>query len=92
MGGIAEIAAAIRAPGVIRQVSDYTRIRFGEMDGSDSPRGRALDDAFRAAGIESEFTRTINSCSTILCGRKLINSSGLSPVSEASSLTSCSVV
>ncbi|MDH3701840.1 MAG: 2-dehydropantoate 2-reductase [Alphaproteobacteria bacterium] len=59
MGGIAEIAAAIHAPSVIRQVSDYTRIRFGEMDGSDSPRGRALDDAFRATGIESEFTRTI---------------------------------
>jgi 2-dehydropantoate 2-reductase len=59
MGGIAEISAAIHAPGVIRQVSGYTRIRFGEMDGSDSPRGKALDAMFRAAGVESEFTGTI---------------------------------
>ena len=59
MGGIAEISAAIHAPGVIRQVSDYLRVRFGEIDGSDSARGRALDAAFRAAGIESEFTATI---------------------------------
>ncbi len=59
MGGIAEISAAIHAPGVIRQVSDYARIRFGEMNGSDSPRGRALDAAFRSAGVESEFTQTI---------------------------------
>ena len=59
MGGIVEISAAIVEPGVIRQVSDYTRIRFGEMDGRMSERGKAVLDAFADTGVEATFTPEI---------------------------------
>jgi len=59
MGGIAEISASILEPGVIRQVSDYARIRFGEMDGSMSARGGAIRDAFDGTAVEATFTPEI---------------------------------
>lgn len=59
MGGVAEISAAISEPGVIRQVSEYKRIRFGEMDGRMSARGEAILAAFQAAGLDATFTQDI---------------------------------
>ncbi len=59
MGGTAEIFAAIETPGVIRQVSPFSRIRFGELDGSESERARAMLAAFEGAGIECELTGEI---------------------------------
>ena len=59
MGGVAEISAAIEEPGVIRLNSPYTRIRFGELDGSISERGEALEAACVAAGIETKFSTDI---------------------------------
>jgi 2-dehydropantoate 2-reductase len=59
MGGVAEISAAIQEPGVIRQVSDYARIRFGEMDGRSSARGEAMLAALHKAGLDATFTDDI---------------------------------
>jgi 2-dehydropantoate 2-reductase len=59
MGGVAEVSAAIQEPGVIRQVSDYARIRFGEMDGRLSARGEAMLAALRKAGLDATFTDDI---------------------------------
>jgi len=59
MGGIAEIFAAIEAPGVIRQVSPFIRVRFGELDNVESDRARALLAAFEDAGIEAEISQDI---------------------------------
>ena len=59
MGGIAEIFAAIEEPGVIKQVSPFARIRFGELDGSESVRATALRAAFESADIECELTADI---------------------------------
>jgi 2-dehydropantoate 2-reductase len=59
MGGIAEIFATIEEPGVVRQVSPFARIRFGELDGSQSARVTALRTAFESADIECELTLEI---------------------------------
>ncbi|MEX2632207.1 MAG: 2-dehydropantoate 2-reductase [Tistlia sp.] len=52
LGGVAEISATIAEPGLIRCFSPFQRIRFGELDGSRSPRCEALDAALTAAAIE----------------------------------------
>ncbi|MHA1564177.1 MAG: 2-dehydropantoate 2-reductase [Alphaproteobacteria bacterium] len=52
MGGVAEIFATIKAPGVIKRVSPFARIRFGELDGSHSPRSQQLANALAVPGIE----------------------------------------
>ena len=59
MGGVAEISAAIEEPGVIRQISDYARIRFGELDRSDSPRGEAIRDAFAGTPVDAVLSTDI---------------------------------
>jgi len=55
MGGVAEISATIEAPGRIRLFSDYARLKFGELDASDSARGQAFLNACRDADIEAYF-------------------------------------
>jgi 2-dehydropantoate 2-reductase len=59
IGGVAEISAVIEAPGVIRQVSDFCRIRFGEMDDRRSDRAARLGAALAEAGIEAEHVAEI---------------------------------
>jgi 2-dehydropantoate 2-reductase len=59
MGGVAEISATIEAPGVIRQVSDFCRLRFGEMDDRRSARAARLGAALAEAGIEAEHSADI---------------------------------
>jgi 2-dehydropantoate 2-reductase len=59
MGGIAEISAAIAEPGVIRCVSEYIRIRFGELDGRMSERGAAIRDAFANTWVGATLTPDI---------------------------------
>ena len=52
IGGIAWPASSVPAPGVVRMVSGETLgVTFGEPSGVLSPRLRALEGAFRAAGI-----------------------------------------
>lgn len=54
-GGVARISAEIEAPGVIRHLSDFASIEFGEMDGHESKRLRRFLDVARAAGIDAEL-------------------------------------
>lgn len=54
MGGVAHIAAAIAAPGVIEHTGTMARLTYGELDGGDSARLRRLDAAAQAApGFEA---------------------------------------
>ncbi len=49
MGGVAHIAAAIEAPGVIRHTGTMAKITYGELDGTRSDRLHAFDAAAQAA-------------------------------------------
>jgi 2-dehydropantoate 2-reductase len=42
MGGVAQISATIAEPGVIRQVGNFMRMVFGELEGGKSARGEAF--------------------------------------------------
>ena len=59
MGGVGYVATTISAPGVIRQTGPMQRLLFGEFDGSQSSRGKALLDACLAGGINAEFSGDI---------------------------------
>ena len=59
MGGVGYIAATIAEPGVIAHTGTMARLCFGELDGSLSPRGKALRDACQGAGIDVELTQEI---------------------------------
>ena len=59
LAGATWISSAIRAPGVIKQVSDFRRLVFGELDGTLSPRAQAIDAAFKATGITLELSESI---------------------------------
>jgi 2-dehydropantoate 2-reductase len=54
LGGVAYIAASIRAPGVIAHVGSMARLRIGAFDDRLADRAGAFVDACRAAGIEAE--------------------------------------
>jgi 2-dehydropantoate 2-reductase len=60
MGGAAYIAAAIEAPGIIRQKGLFTRMVFGELDGGRSPRAKALLAACLAADIDAVLETDID--------------------------------
>lgn len=60
MGGVAEIFATIEAPGLIKRVSPFARLRFGELDGSLSPRSQRLAAALSVPGIEVDHRTDIN--------------------------------
>jgi 2-dehydropantoate 2-reductase len=53
MGGVAEISAVIDSPGQVRVFSEYTRLRFGELNGGESSRGEVFHKACTRAGIEA---------------------------------------
>jgi 2-dehydropantoate 2-reductase len=51
LGGVANIAALIEQPGVIRHTGTMAQLTFGELDGTLSPRVQALAAACEKAGI-----------------------------------------
>lgn len=59
LGGVTWISAAIAAPGVIRQVSQFRRIVVGELDGKTSPRLRAVFEALKGTGVTVESSDDI---------------------------------
>jgi 2-dehydropantoate 2-reductase len=59
MGGVAQIAAVIDSPGVIRHSSPFARIIFGELDGRRSPRAEALLAACESAAIDAHLSEEI---------------------------------
>src|SRR5260370_40073506 len=56
MGGVAQIAASIVAPGVIQQVGTFMRMVFGELDGKRSKRG----EDFLALCLQAGFDATLS--------------------------------
>ncbi len=59
LGGATWISAAIEAPGVIRQVSQFRRVVLGELDGRLTGRARAIHAAFQETGITAELSQEI---------------------------------
>ena len=57
--GAAYIEAARLGPGMVRQSGSVVRIAFGELDGSDSQRGRTIQETLAAAGINALFSQDI---------------------------------
>ena len=55
MGGVANIAALIEAPGVIRHNGTMANLFFGELDGRRSRRGEAFLEACKQANIAAEL-------------------------------------
>jgi 2-dehydropantoate 2-reductase len=56
MGGVAQISAAIIAPGVIQQVGTFMRMIFGELDGRRSKRA----EDFYALCLKAGFDATLS--------------------------------
>jgi 2-dehydropantoate 2-reductase len=59
MGGVANIAALIEEPGVIRHNGNMASLFFGELDGKPSARSQAFLDACTKAGIKTELVGDI---------------------------------
>lgn len=60
MGGVANIAALIEEPGVIRHNGNMANLFFGELDGKPSPRAQALHVACKIANVQAELSSDIN--------------------------------
>ena len=59
LGGVAYIAASIRAPGIISHVGSMARLRVGAFDGHAETQARAFVAACSNAGIGAELTDDI---------------------------------
>ena len=59
LGGLSKVFSKIEAPGVIHHFTPNVFVAFGELDGADSERVRALADMFSAAGVEAETSPAI---------------------------------
>ena len=59
LGGMCQVSSAIKAPGVIRQVGPLNKIVFGELAGGITPRGQAVLDMFKGAGVTAELSPSI---------------------------------
>lgn len=57
--GAAYIEAARPGPGLVRQSGSVVRIAFGEPDGSESRRGRDIEQTLVDAGIRAQFSLDI---------------------------------
>ena len=58
MGGVANIAATVMAPGVVRHTGGL-RMVFGELDGGASARGEAFAALCARAGVDGVLSRSI---------------------------------
>ena len=59
IGGVTWLSSAVEAPGVIRQVSQFRRIVFGELAGGLSKRIESISEAFKNTGINVEASEDI---------------------------------
>lgn len=59
LGGVAHIATAIAAPGVIQHTGTLAKLTYGELDGSASARLTALHDMVVGAGIDGHASGDI---------------------------------
>jgi 2-dehydropantoate 2-reductase len=59
VGGATWLSAAIEAPGVIGQYSQFRRIALGEFNGQSTPRLQAVHDVLKATGATVELSDNI---------------------------------
>jgi 2-dehydropantoate 2-reductase len=59
MGGTCSISVALDAKGVVRHATPFQRIAFGELDRAETPRARALAEAFARTTVEWELAPDI---------------------------------
>ena len=59
LGGATWLSSAVEAPGVIRQVSQFRLIVFGELDGTHSERIQSIRELFKSTGIDVEISGNI---------------------------------
>ena len=77
------VEASTPGPASVRQSGDVVRVVFGEPDGSDSARGRALSESLNAANVPSEFILDVTKA--LWC--KLLFIATMAGVTSASRLT-----
>ena len=60
LGGLCKIQATLMPSGVVKQLNDWRWLTFGELDGTMSPRVRALEAAYATAiGVEAKAVPNI---------------------------------
>ena len=59
LGGLSKVFSKIESPGVIHHFTTNVFVAFGELDGTDSDRVRALLAMFSAAGIDAAVSSSI---------------------------------
>ncbi len=59
LGGMTQISSALEAPGAVKQVSQFRRIVFGELDGAVSPRAQSIEKTLGETGIAVEIAPDI---------------------------------
>jgi 2-dehydropantoate 2-reductase len=59
LGGATWLSSAVEAPGVIKQVSQFRRIVFGELDGTRSERIQSVYEVLKSTGIDVEISENI---------------------------------
>lgn len=82
IGGVIHASGHLVAPGVINQ-SGGTLYPLGELDGTVTPRIRALAQAFEGAGLQAPIEPDIRAD----IWRKLVNNTALNPVSALTRAT-----
>jgi len=59
IGGATWLSSAVEAPGVIKQVSQFRRVVFGELDGRRSERIESIYNVLKSTGITVEVSENI---------------------------------
>jgi 2-dehydropantoate 2-reductase len=59
LGGACLVATEIDPEGRIRQLADFQKLIYGELDGSETARVRKLDESLRGAGFDAEISSHI---------------------------------
>jgi len=59
IGGATWLSSAVEAPGVIKQVSQFRRVVFGELDGTRSERIQSMYEVLKNTGITVEVSENI---------------------------------
>jgi len=59
LGGATWVSSAVEAPGIVKQVSQFRRIVFGELDGKRSERVQKIYEMLQSTGITVEVSENI---------------------------------
>lgn len=59
LAGATWLSSAVEAPGVIKHVSQFRRVVFGELDGQVTARAQTIHKAFQDTGITAELSTNV---------------------------------